>query len=96
MVILFFSTGTVFAYRPFTTEDSGVAGKGVLQTEGSYDYFNRKNGDTDQSLLLVAPIYGPTESLVTIVKLVEIQLSVQMRIYSRSKTYKNLLVDQLT
>ncbi|MBF0567209.1 MAG: hypothetical protein HQK89_18445, partial [Nitrospirae bacterium] len=62
-VILLLFAGSALAYRPFTTEDSGVAGKGVLQTEVSYDYFQWKNGDTDQIFLLVAPIYGPTESL---------------------------------
>lgn len=53
----------VFAYRPFATEDAGVAGKGVLQTEISYDFLKWKNGDSDQTLLIVTPIYGPTENL---------------------------------
>jgi hypothetical protein len=52
-----------FAYRPFYTEDAGVAGKGVYQLEKSWDYFKWKNGDNDQIYLLVAPIYGPTEDI---------------------------------
>ncbi len=55
--------GSVFAYRPFMTEDAGVAGKGVFQTEMSWDYYQWKNGDRDQVYLLVAPIYGATENL---------------------------------
>jgi hypothetical protein len=61
-IFLFFA-GEAFAYRPFTTEDAGVAGKGVLQTEISYDYFKWQNGHSDQILLFVTPIYGAAERL---------------------------------
>lgn len=52
-----------YAYRPFYTEDAGVAGFGILQTEISWDSYKWENGDVDQVYLLVAPIYGPTENL---------------------------------
>ena len=52
-----------FAYRPFITEDAGVAGLKTLQTEVSFDSYQWKNGDVDQTFLLVAPIYGPTENI---------------------------------
>ena len=51
------------AYRPFATEDAGVAGLGIFQTEVSWDSYTWKNGDSDQVFLLVAPIYGPTTDL---------------------------------
>lgn len=63
LVFLLLPAASVFAYRPFNTEDAGVAGKGVLQTEISYDFFKWKNGDSDQIFLLVSPIYGPTENI---------------------------------
>lgn len=50
----------VFAYRPFATEDAGVAGKGVAQIETSWDYLQWDNGD-EENVLLVVPIYGATE-----------------------------------
>lgn len=56
-------SGTASAYRPFVTEDADVAGKGVFQTEMSWDYLKWRNGDIDQVFLLVSPIYGPTETL---------------------------------
>jgi hypothetical protein len=55
-------SATCFAYRPFITEDAGVAGKGVVQLEASWDYMNWKGGDVDNAFLLV-PIYGVTERL---------------------------------
>lgn len=51
-----------FAYRPFVTEDAGVAGKGVVQLEVSWDYLNWDNGDKENVFLLV-PIYGITERI---------------------------------
>ena len=66
LYIIFFASffaEPAFAYRPFCTEDAGVAGKGVFQLEQSWDYFKWKNGDSDQIFLLVAPIYGPTENI---------------------------------
>jgi Putative MetA-pathway of phenol degradation len=62
-ISLFLSVNSVLAYRPFSTEDAGVAGKGIVQTEISYDFFKWKNGDNDQIFLLVSPIYGPTERI---------------------------------
>ncbi len=50
------------AYRPFTTEDAGVAGKGVPQLELSWDYLSWKHGD-HQYFFLAVPIYGVTENL---------------------------------
>ena len=54
---------TALAYRPFYTEDAGVAGLGIFQTEVSLDYFKWKNGDIDKIFLLVSPIWGPTENV---------------------------------
>ncbi|MBI4350032.1 MAG: transporter [Elusimicrobia bacterium] len=45
-----------FAYRPFATEDAGVAGRGVAQLELSRDYLNWE-GDKENMGLLV-PVYG--------------------------------------
>ncbi len=50
-----------FAYRPFATEDAGVAGRGVAQLELSRDYLNW-NGDKEDTLLFV-PVYGVTPEL---------------------------------
>lgn len=63
LLLMLITTTSAFAYRPFNTEDAGVAGNGVLQTEISYDFLKWKGGDTDQIFLLVSPIYGPTENL---------------------------------
>jgi len=62
-ILLLLVAGNAYAYRPFMTEDADVAGKGVFQTEMSWDYLKWKNGDVDNVFLLVSPIYGPTESL---------------------------------
>lgn len=59
---LFFASSSVLAYRPLGTEDAGVAGKGVAQTEVSWDYLKWENDDKEQVLMLV-PIYGLTEDL---------------------------------
>lgn len=61
-LFVFLMAGNVFAYRPLGTEDAGVAGKGVAQTEVSWDYLKWKNDDKEQVLMLV-PIYGLTEDL---------------------------------
>lgn len=49
------------AYRPFATEDAGVAGRGVAQLELSRDYLDW-NGDREDMLLFV-PVYGVTPKL---------------------------------
>lgn len=59
---LLFLTENLFAYRPLSTEDAGVAGKGVAQTEISWDYLKWENGDKEQIFMLV-PIYGLMENL---------------------------------
>ncbi len=53
---------TGYSYRPFGTEDAGVAGKKVFQSEFSYDYLKWTDGSTDNVFLLV-PIYGITERI---------------------------------
>ncbi len=62
-LFLFMTAGSAFAYRPLQTEDAQVAGKGVFQSELSWDYLKWKNGDVDNVFLLVSPIFGPTETL---------------------------------
>jgi hypothetical protein len=47
----------VMAYRPFITEDAGVAGSGVAQLEFSYDYI-KWNSEQNEGQLLFVPIYG--------------------------------------
>ena len=59
---LLLAASNSFAYRPLTTEDAGVAGKGVAQAEFSWDTLKWKNGDKEDVFLLV-PIYGLTENL---------------------------------
>ena len=61
MVFIFYPTSS-FAYRPFSTEDAGVAGKGVAQFEVSWDYLKWKNKDKENVFLFV-PIYGITENI---------------------------------
>lgn len=51
------------AYRPFITEDAGVAGRGVLQAEANWESLKWKSGDVDQVFTLVGPIYGVSERL---------------------------------
>lgn len=56
------SPAVSLAYRPFATEDAGVAGKGVAQLELSWDRVWWRNGDVEHVLLMV-PIYGFTDRL---------------------------------
>jgi predicted porin len=51
-----------YAYRPLGTEDPGVAGKGVFQTELSFDYLKWNDGKLERNFVFV-PIYGLTENL---------------------------------
>lgn len=60
-LLAFFLTKNLYAYRPFSTEDAGVAGKGVFQTELSYDFLEWKGEDKENVFLVVAPIYGISE-----------------------------------
>lgn len=63
-LFLFLMIGDVFAYRPLGTEDAGVAGKGVAQSEVSWDYLRWDNNEVDhENVLLLVPIYGVTENL---------------------------------
>lgn len=64
LAVVFISAMAVsaYAYRPFVTEDAGVAGKGVIQLETSWDYLDWDNDDAEHVLLFV-PIYGITERL---------------------------------
>ena len=50
------------AYRPFGTEDTGVAGTGVFQAELSFDHLKWNDGSKEQSFLFV-PIYGVNDNL---------------------------------
>jgi hypothetical protein len=61
LIILLFFTSPAFAYRPLGTEDAGVAGKGIFQTEISYDYLKWSDGKLENVYLFV-PIYGLTEN----------------------------------
>lgn len=61
---MIFISGGVLAYRPLSTEDAGVAGKGVAQTELSWDYLKWDNSDMkDEKIFLAVPIYGLTDSI---------------------------------
>ena len=63
-LFLFFMAGNVLAYRPLGTEDAGVAGKGVAQTEVSWDYLKWGNGEVKgENVFLLVPIYGLTDNL---------------------------------
>lgn len=63
-LFLFFMAGNVSAYRPLGTEDAGVAGKGVAQTEISWDYLKWDNDELDhENAFLLVPIYGVTEDI---------------------------------
>lgn len=61
-MFLFVLAGNAFAYRPFATEDAGVAGEGVTQVEVSLDRLEWENDD-DDFVFMVVPIYGVTERL---------------------------------
>jgi len=56
------------AYRPLTTEDAGVVGKGKLQLESSWDRLSMPDREIEDYLLLV-PSYGLTERLEAAVAL---------------------------
>lgn len=62
--ILVFGFGILpsYAFRPFGVEDAGVAGRGVSQSETSYDYLKWKDGKIENVFLFV-PIYGLTDNL---------------------------------
>ena len=60
--ILVSFTGFVYAGRPFSTEDAGVAGKGVAQLEVSVEYAKQPNGDKEYVSYFI-PVYGLTERL---------------------------------
>ncbi len=62
MICYIFISKPASAYRPFGTEDAGVAGDGVAQMEISYDYLKWKGDDRDQIFLFVF-IYGLSERL---------------------------------
>ncbi|OGC21671.1 hypothetical protein A2310_06855 [candidate division WOR-1 bacterium RIFOXYB2_FULL_37_13] len=57
-----------YAYRPFGTEDTGVAGKGVFQTELSFDHLKWNDGSLEQVFLFV-PIFGISDNLELSVEL---------------------------
>lgn len=59
---IFAAHSPVYAYRPFATEDAGVAGKGVAQLEISWDHLKWDNHDKENNFLLV-PIYGITDRI---------------------------------
>jgi hypothetical protein len=61
LMVLFMAENTL-AYRPFGTEDAGVAGKNVFQTEISFDYLKWSDNKLERNLLFV-PIYGLTDNL---------------------------------
>jgi len=61
-MFLFVLAGNALAYRPFATEDAGVAGEGVAQVEVSLDRLEWDNDD-DDFVFTVVPIYGVTERL---------------------------------
>ena len=58
-----FLTNSVYAYRPFITEDASVAGKGVIQLEVSWDYLRWENDDDEHTLIFFVPIIGVTERI---------------------------------
>lgn len=63
-MLFLLSSGEVLAYRPLGTEDAGVAGKGVAQTEVSWDYLKWGNDEVkNENVFLFVPIYGLTENL---------------------------------
>lgn len=62
VMFLFVAASNAFAYRPFATEDAGVAGQGVTQVEVSFDRLEWKNNDAE-FISMVVPIYGVTENL---------------------------------
>src|SRR3989338_526839 len=61
-VLLSMIIAPALAYRPLGTEDAGVAGKGMIQFEGSWDYLRWNDGLAEKNYLFV-PIYGVTDRL---------------------------------
>ncbi len=61
-VLISMIVAPALAYRPFGTEDAGVAGQGIIQFEGSWDYLRWSDGKIERNLLWV-PIYGLTDNL---------------------------------
>lgn len=55
------SAASAYAYRPFGTEDAGVAGRGAAQAEIGFDYLHWQNGMLERNYLLT-PIYGLTDN----------------------------------
>ena len=62
LLFLIFFKINAQAYRPFVTEDAGVAGKGVAQLEVSWDYLGWENNDKENIFLFV-PVIGVTERI---------------------------------
>jgi len=62
LMVAIFIPKLSIAYRPFITEDAGVAGSGVAQLEVSYDYI-RWDKEENEGQLLFVPIYGLGEWL---------------------------------
>lgn len=60
LILFFVAPNYIYAYRPFITEDAGVAGEGVAQLELSYDYITW-SGDENEGQILCVPIYGAWE-----------------------------------
>ncbi len=64
VLFLLLMAENTFAYRPLGTEDAGVAGQGVAQTEVSWDYLKWDNDELDhENVFLLVPIYGVTEDI---------------------------------
>ena len=53
IIMLSMIIAPALAYRPFGTEDAGVAGKGVIQFEGSWDYLRWNDGMIEKNYLFV-------------------------------------------
>jgi hypothetical protein len=54
--------GSSRASRPFVTEDAGVAGKGIVQFEWSWDYLKWRNNDREHAIMLV-PVIGISDEV---------------------------------
>lgn len=61
-LFIFIFSRITFAYRPFSTEDAGVAGKNVFQLELSRDVTSWKTQQEDQIFLFV-PVLGLSERM---------------------------------
>ncbi len=63
LCLMFFAiSSAAFAYRPLMTEDAGVAGKAVFQSEFNFDYLKWGDGKLENNLLLVL-IYGLSDNI---------------------------------